>query len=111
MIRFPLHGRRVIVRLSHEGSEYVYGHVVVEGFTFEVKVKPHDYGICNEFEALLHLADNSFSISHCHDESSFLSEEGQSISFRVLKMDFDEASQIPCDRVDACIYWVRVCGA
>ena len=59
--------------------------------------------LCDEFEAFLHLADDSFSIPHCHDKGAFSLEEGQSIFLWVLEMDFDEAAPIPCSRVDAYI--------
>ena len=63
-----LHLASIIVRVTHKGSKNVNGRVVSEGLTF--KVESHVFSFGDEFETFLHLADDGFAVSHCHDECS-----------------------------------------
>ena len=64
----------IVVKVTHEGAKNVNGGVIAKGITF--KVKSHIPSFGDEFETFLHLANDGFSVSHCHNESSFPPKQG-----------------------------------
>jgi hypothetical protein len=49
-------------------------------------MKLHVFGFYDEFKAIIHVADDLFSISYCHNENSFPPRGGPINFFLVLKM-------------------------
>ena len=92
----------VVVRVSHDAPKNVGGRVVSKGLS--LKVEPHVSSFGDEFKALLDFPNQYISISYGHDERLFSAEEGQSIPFRMLEVDFNKSGPIPCDCIDAYIH-------
>ena len=96
----------VVIRFSHESLEYFNGCVVAEDFVFEME--PHVLRMGNKLKTLIYFVDNLFSLSYCHHEGPFTTEEGQTVFLWVLEVKLDEASLIPRNRIDSYIYGVRI---
>lgn len=80
----------VVIRFSHESLKYFDGRVVAEYFVFEVE--PHVLRMGNKLKTLIYFANNFVSISYCHHEGPFITEEGQTVFLRVLEVKLDEAA-------------------